>query len=135
LKQCFECLETLQLEEFYRHKGMADGHLNKCKKCVKKGVLEHRNRNIEKIRAYDKQRSKTPERMYRNKVRSSVWRRENNGKYKAHYLLNNAVRDGRIKREPCEICGYEKSHGHHEDYSKPLDVVWLCAVHHSAAHK
>jgi len=35
---------------------------------------------------------------------------------------------------PCEICGCEKSEAHHDDYSRPLDVRWLCRVHHLMHH-
>lgn len=35
---------------------------------------------------------------------------------------------------PCEVCGDVNSQGHHEDYSRPLEVMWLCQKHHSARH-
>ena len=41
---------------------------------------------------------------------------------------------GKIKREPCAVCGKEKAQAHHEDYSKHLDVVWLCTRHHADRH-
>ena len=57
-------------------------------------------------------------------------------KYVAHYTLTNAVRDGRIHRGPCEVCGTTRRvHGHHDDYSKPLDVRWLCVRHHLELHE
>src|SRR6478736_5180241 len=37
-----------------------------------------------------------------------------------------AVKTGKLKRQPCYKCGNKKSEAHHEDYSKPLDVKWLC---------
>lgn len=51
-------------------------------------------------------------------------------KRKARSYLNHAVRDGRITREPCELCGDSKSEAHHDDYTKPLDVRWFCLKHH-----
>jgi hypothetical protein len=60
---------------------------------------------------------------------------EEHRKNKARWALNHAVQDGRIKRHPCCVCGALKSHGHHHDYSKPLDVKWLCARHHTEAHR
>ena len=48
--------------------------------------------------------------------------------------LSTALSQGKIKREPCRVCGDPKSGGHHEDYTRPLDVIWLCAKHHAEAH-
>ena len=54
----------------------------------------------------------------------------------ANYTLNNAIRDGRLKRGPCAVCNTtENVHGHHDDYSKPLDVRWLCERHHIELHE
>lgn len=54
---------------------------------------------------------------------------------KARKKLHNAIQDGRIKRESCAVCGEADAQGHHEDYSKPLDVVWLCEKHHREYHE
>jgi len=54
--------------------------------------------------------------------------------YKARTAVNNALRDGRLIRQPCEACGAEEGQAHHDDYSKPLEVRWLCGQHHRAAH-
>ncbi len=56
-------------------------------------------------------------------------------KQKARVITVNAVKKGLIKREPCEVCGDIKSHGHHEDYSKPLEIMWLCHEHHADRHR
>jgi hypothetical protein len=50
----------------------------------------------------------------------------------ARYAVNNALRDGRLERQPCH-CG-ARAEAHHPDYSKPLDVVWLCRPHHRQLH-
>ena len=56
-------------------------------------------------------------------------------KIRAREILQYNIKVGNIVRKPCEICGNINSHGHHEDYSKPLDVMWLCKVHHDKVHK
>jgi hypothetical protein len=43
-----------------------------------------------------------------------------------------ALRDHELCPKECEVCGNPKTQGHHDDYSKPLDVRWLCAKHHAA---
>jgi hypothetical protein len=46
-----------------------------------------------------------------------------------------AIKTGKLIRQPCQACGNEQSEAHHEDYSKPLDVKWLCRKHHAALHR
>lgn len=48
--------------------------------------------------------------------------------------VRNAVRDGRLIRKPCEVCG-AAAETHHPDYSKPLEVMWLCLAHYRKWHK
>ncbi len=45
----------------------------------------------------------------------------------------NAIQAGRLVRQPCQECGEVRSEAHHEDYSKPLEVIWLCKPHHREA--
>ena len=61
---------------------------------------------------------------------------KNKFKNKARYTLNNALKRGEIlKPSACEKCGYEGYiEGHHIDYSKPFDVIWLCKVCHENEH-
>ena len=44
-----------------------------------------------------------------------------------------AIKSGKLKREPCKICGKIEVEGHHLDYSKPLEIIWLCREHHREA--
>lgn len=53
----------------------------------------------------------------------------------ARRMANAAVKKGQIKKKPCERCGAVKSEKHHDDYSKPLEVIWLCRPCHIEHHK
>jgi len=56
-------------------------------------------------------------------------------KYLARLLMTKAIRRGDLVKQPCEVCGSEEVEGHHDDYSKPLAVRWLCKTHHIEHHK
>lgn len=111
---------------------MADGHLGKCKKCCKLQARVRRRTNPA-VQEYDRMRSKQPERAAKRVAVGKAWRLANPEKYRAQNTVNNAIRDGKLKRQPCETCG-RRAHAHHDDYSKPLDVRWLCALHHQRDH-
>lgn len=64
------------------------------------------------------------------KKRDSVY----NYKDKARAITKNAIESGALIKKPCEVCGDIKVEGHHPDYSKPLEVNWLCKRHHSSLH-
>lgn len=50
--------------------------------------------------------------------------------------VHDAVKAGKLKRQPCEVCGsIKRIHAHHDDYSKPYDVKWLCPKHHVEWHQ
>lgn len=55
-------------------------------------------------------------------------------KANARSYLSVYVRRGKVKRKPCDICGDAHSEAHHSDYSRPLDVQWLCRKHHLQLH-
>ncbi len=50
-------------------------------------------------------------------------------KTKARAILGVYLRRGKMKRLPCRICGNTDVQAHHPDYSKPLEVDWLCRKH------
>lgn len=147
MKKCKKCGETKGREEFYRHAKMADGLLSKCKTCTKRDVRENRARKIEYYREFDRARAnlphrvaargayaKTPEGLAAGNRAKRAYNDRNPIKRAAHIATGNAIRDGRLKREPCEACG-ARAEAHHDDYSKPLDVRWLCPTHHAEWHK
>ena len=135
MKQCFKCLRTLSIDEFYAHPRMADGHLNKCKECTKRDVRHTNDENWIKRAEYEKERSKRPERKLAALRYQASQREREPQKTKARSAVRRAVKSGGLVRKPCEVCGTtEKVEAHHEDYSKPLDVRWLCFAHHRMNH-
>jgi hypothetical protein len=62
------------------------------------------------------------------------WREQHPDRVHAHRIVFGALRNGTLKRKPC-ICGELKVEAHHKDYSKPLEVMWLCKKHHMEADK
>ena len=134
-KECFKCKTIKPLEEFYKHPYMADGRVNKCKECNKNDVTSHRNKNIEKVREYDRARGKIPERLKAQVEITRAWRAEDSRRSVAHYAVAQAIRSGLLVRMPCIRCGKEKTEAHHEDYDKPLEVMWLCTPCHKQRHK
>lgn len=134
-KTCFKCLLVKPLLEFYKHPKMSDGYLNKCKECAKNDVSSHRLENIDRIRQYDRDRGKRPERIRAGVEITRLWRAEDKRRQKAHNAVYSAVKIGKLIRQSCCRCGDKKTVAHHEDYDKPLDVMWLCAKCHKQRHK
>jgi hypothetical protein len=134
-KKCFKCGSVKPLSEFYKHQAMADGHLNKCKECAKNDVQKHRSENLEKIRAYDRDRAKNPNRIKASVAVTKAWRDADKRRQSAHGAVRRAILAGTLVRMPCIRCGEPNSVAHHEDYDKPLEIVWLCQPCHKQRHK
>lgn len=134
-KLCFKCKTVKPLLEFYKHPRMFDGHLNKCKECAKTDVGAHRAQNIEKVRQYDRERGKNSDRRKANTEITKIWRFEDKRRQKAHNAVSRSIKKGELIRQPCCRCNEKKSLAHHDDYDKPLDVMWLCQPCHKQRHK
>lgn len=136
MKRCFKCGVEKPVEDFYRHRMMADGHLGKCKDCTK---LDMRVDRVTKprVREYDRERSKQPHRVALRKRVTSDWQAKHPDRRAAHNATSNALRSGKLQKPLlCEGCGLPKRlEKHHPDYAKPLLVVWLCKPCHAIADK
>tara|TARA_R110002153_G_scaffold269609_1_gene435327 strand:- start:436 stop:900 length:465 start_codon:yes stop_codon:yes gene_type:complete len=151
MKKCFKCGAEKPLTDFYKHPQMLDGTVNKCKDCNKRDVKENRKINADYYREYDAKRfQEDPKVRARHRRyaqtdagRASLqksrdnWDKINPDKKAAHTILNNAVRDGRAEKpNNCSRCGASgRIEGHHHDYTRPLDVLWLCRQCHVNEHK
>lgn len=148
MKTCFKCNQLKPFSDFYKHPKMTDGLLGKCKSCTKKDTAD---RAAEKAKdplwiESELERHRNKSRRYREgglvrKLTAEETRLKNARqaerhpvKMKARQAVSNALRDGKLHRQPCRDCGSQKSHAHHDDYSKPLEVIWLCAKHHAEHH-
>jgi hypothetical protein len=149
MKTCILCRKKKPFDQYYKHTEMADGYLGRCKECHKAEIRKNFLRRMadpkwrekERIRQRDKERKKREiktgipyGRLVRSKIYDLPWRTRNPEKYKAHCKVNNAIRDGKLNPHPCQVCGSQPAHAHHDDYSKPLDVRWLCPKHHTQHH-
>ncbi len=145
-KTCFKCQVEQDVDAFYRHPAMADGRLGKCKTCTKADANKHRDENIDRIRAYDRERGQLAHRKAANTARRSkidkaivrAYHAKYNGankqKRRATVIVSRALKAGKITRTPCS-CGNPKVEAHHDDYSQPLQVRWLCRQCHGAEHR
>ena len=141
---CKHCNTEKTDDDFY------DSNPNKCKECIKSAVRLHREKNIDRIREYDKQRGNKPHRVearreyiateagkQAKKRATDAYNKRYPMKYAAHVITGNAVRDGSLfKASNCSVCNStEKIEGHHDDYTKPLEVRWLCEQCHKEWHR
>lgn len=131
LKTCFKCGVEKDAEEFYRHPMMGDGRLGKCKICTKKDVKQNYRARHQQYLDYERTRKNKVE---RNRIANSRARARNPEKMHARDLVRRAIRDHKLFRLPCEVCGDPKSEAHHEDYKQPFFIKWLCQFHHRAVH-
>jgi hypothetical protein len=114
---------------------------------TKERMKEWRERNKQHILEYArKYRSEHREEF---RARARIWRRKNaqqqneqlrlrrrvNGMSKAHLRIQKLLKNGTLTRKPCEVCGKTPTDAHHDDYSKPLSVRWLCRYHHLSKHR
>lgn len=100
---------------------------------------EYYEKNKDKIRADARERYQnlSEKQKKQNTERTKAWRHANRDKAKAWSAVGNAILSGKLEKPIyCELCGaFEvKIHAHHEDYSQPLNVLWLCHDCHMSLH-
>ena len=93
----------------------------------------YREKNREKLRLYNREYNRLWRKKYGYKSEER-WKKTHKIAIKAERILNRAIQKGIIKRQPCVICGEKKVVAHCPDYQKPIEVVFLCPVHHRNLH-
>jgi hypothetical protein len=115
MKKCCNCQQEKTFESFHKDATAPSGYSSYCKLCKKQKDTKYYSYSEQEKKRKTKYRLEFPE---RKNAQSKVYR---------------AVKFGKLIKQPCFICG-EDSEAHHPDYSRPLDVVWLCSSHHRQAH-
>ena len=134
---CSMCKKTLPFSEYHRDRSCRRGWKYKCKRCSVLWRRNHWNVNPDVRQEHIRQgsvRAKTKSGKQSHILSVEKWKDANKIATKAQRALRSAIKRGNIVRQPCEVCGEVKSHGHHDDYSKPFAVIWLCSRHHKARH-
>ena len=126
--KCLDCKEERGIE-FYRSKHRKNGFLPYCKPCYEMRRKKRRNPLVERLRVARWQKKTGYESLKNMRIKYPE-------KYKARWALQYAVRIGKLdKPKSCDRClFFGKIEGHHNDYSKPLDVMWLCRKCHVVEH-
>jgi hypothetical protein len=119
LYSCYLCKKKKTTKYFVKDSKRNSGIASRCKLCSAKRDNKGRyQKRKEYFLEYQKNyRLKYPEKIL------------------ARLLLKQAVDDGKIEKKNCQECGSDKTRGHHPDYSKPLEVIWLCQKHHQRLHQ
>ena len=116
-----------------RKKAYAKAYYRENYERIKASYIAWARANPERKKAtYTAWAKANPKLVYARNVR---WRKRNPEKLKAQQKVHYAVATGKLKRQPCEMCGNPKSEAHHEDYSKPLVVRHLCHLEHMKQHR
>jgi hypothetical protein len=132
LNYCYMCKEEKTHVFFFKDKYRTSGFANRCKKCCRTYTKDMQLKHPEIYRRawvkwYAKNKLSVKERSKeykKDKVRNT-----------AHNMVKEAIRSGVLVRKPCEVCsGTKLVDAHHDDYSKPLNVRWLCRRHHQRHH-
>lgn len=117
--------------EFYRHVA------SRCKECHKAAMRARHREKMADGAWLEAERKRSREKFRKAGAR---WKKADPRHRAANTAVGNAVRDGRlVPADACEDCGHDFSEyrreGHHNDYGKPLDVEWLCALCHGKRHR
>lgn len=131
-KKCFACGRNKELNDFYTHPRMADGHLNKCKECTKNDVKKNYQELIKDPEWIEQERARGREKAKRlgyksisTYGRTKATREKYPEKYAAH------------KKSQYIKLNFEGAHRHHWSYNEEhqRDVIQLRKSDHGKAHR
>jgi hypothetical protein len=134
MKVCSSCKVEKSKSDFQVRRESKDGLTASCKACLK---IRDRNRENESRRQKRREYQKTEAGKQAHKRAMDAYHKRYPMKYVSHIITGNAIRDGKlIQANECSVCkSTEKIEGHHDDYTKPLEVRWLCESCHKEWHR
>jgi hypothetical protein len=138
VKRCRNCGEERPHSEFYKNKITKDGLASWCKSCDRNRDRKAYSKSYRSGGSYSQVRERYRKSDHGRKANREYLRKQRElfpEKIRARETVNSAVRWGRVSKPvACERCGAGgRIEAHHSDYSKPLDVVWLCKACHCLA--
>jgi hypothetical protein len=123
------------LNNIKNHKILGHEWRLKNKEYIKEHDKKYRQENQEQIKAYQKEWNKNNlDLIMKSKTK---WMKKNPGAVNAHHAVNRALKNGKLSKSLCcqfINCNNKNVQAHHPDYSKPLEVIWLCPKHHKLIH-
>ena len=129
-QQCSACHRVLPLDNFSFDRRVRSGRQKRCRECTVVYLRQYRKAKRDLLAQKDRERSQRPERK-RQQAKADARRRQVAAhKINARKRVHRALRKGAITRQACRFCGSVHVQAHHEDYSRPLDVVWVCQQCH-----
>ncbi len=133
MKTCSTCRTEKPKTEFQVRLASKDGFTASCKTCLKERDAKRYEKEREIRITRQKLYLSTTNGKAAHKRAIQNWQEKNKVRRAAHVILGNAIRNKTVIPQPCWECG-KKAEAHHPDYSRPLDVVWLCKKHHLEVH-
>lgn len=118
-KLCTHCDTLKSIDSFNRDRSRRDGYYVFCRECANSKAREYRQKESYKIK---------------RREASKRYRLKNREKELCRSATRNAIFSGKLTRMPCVVCNKKDSEAHHEDYSKPFKIKWLCKKHHTKHH-
>lgn len=146
MRTCKKCGHEKTLDQFptYRARGI-EGRRHTCRDCWNSKwspvVQQHNKRYYHENKGgyRDRQKARTSRQHKADKVahhrRNKEYAKRHPLKDAAKAAVMMAVRSGKLIPLSCQVCSEKKAQAHHDDYSKKLEVIWLCAVHHGERHR
>jgi hypothetical protein len=131
MKACSRCKRELPLDAFALRKPGWDVRQSQCQEC-QRSIMAKWSKTQKGIAAKAAFHERHPEYNYEQ---AKIGLLRYPLKAQCRRIYTRAKERGKIVPQPCEVCGEPKVHGHHPDYAKPLDVMWLCVTHHAEWHK